>query len=89
MMFSDDSLPSRQKPLSAKRTYPYMSMLLLDLNGKPLTRQLVTSQVVGSTGKYKNTRDLSFDTKLPYVPGKAYTLFPSLYPTGQEGKVSH
>lgn len=74
-----------RKTLRSKRTYPYMSLLLLDLDGHALEDDLVASQVVASTGKYKNSRELSLETKLPHNLDKKYTLFPSLYPSGEEG----
>ena len=74
-----------RKRIRAKKTYPYMSLLLLDLDGKRLVNTLNASHVVASTGKYKNSRELSFETRVPLTLDKTYTLFPSLYPPGEEG----
>mmetsp|Transcript_9668 Transcript_9668/g.12057 ORF Transcript_9668/g.12057 Transcript_9668/m.12057 type:complete len:319 (+) Transcript_9668:3-959(+) len=74
------------KQINYNRTYPFMSLLLLDIGGKALDSHLVASQVVASTGKFKDTRELSLETKLPRTTDKTYTLFPSLYPKGEEGR---
>eukprot|EP00516_Mucochytrium_quahogii_P002706 CAMPEP_0203751680 /NCGR_PEP_ID=MMETSP0098-20131031/5718_1 /ASSEMBLY_ACC=CAM_ASM_000208 /TAXON_ID=96639 /ORGANISM=" , Strain NY0313808BC1" /LENGTH=2062 /DNA_ID=CAMNT_0050641519 /DNA_START=703 /DNA_END=6891 /DNA_ORIENTATION=+ len=70
---------------SSGRKYPFMSMLLLEIGGKRLDGELLVKNVVASTGKYKDSRDLSFETKLPRNSDVAYTIFPSLFPKGQEG----
>eukprot|EP00512_Aurantiochytrium_limacinum_P001876 CAMPEP_0171484960 /NCGR_PEP_ID=MMETSP0958-20121227/289_1 /TAXON_ID=87120 /ORGANISM="Aurantiochytrium limacinum, Strain ATCCMYA-1381" /LENGTH=2315 /DNA_ID=CAMNT_0012017715 /DNA_START=1111 /DNA_END=8054 /DNA_ORIENTATION=- len=67
------------------RMYPFMSLLLLDIGGKRLEGELLAKSVVASTGKYKDSRDLSFEIKLPCTADVTYTIFPSLFPRGREG----
>jgi len=67
------------------RRYPFMSLLLLDNGGKRLVGELAAKNVVASTGKYKDSRDLSLETKLPLDLTIQYTIFPSLFPRGEEG----
>ncbi|GBG33751.1 Calpain-like protein, partial [Hondaea fermentalgiana] len=67
------------------RIYPFMSLLLLNIDGKRLNGELAANSVVASTGKYKDSRDLSFETKLPCTSDITYTIFPSLFPRGKEG----
>jgi len=68
------------------RRYPFMSVLLLEIKGQRLSSELLAKDVVASSGKYKDSRDLSLETKLPYSNNITYTIFPSLYPAGTEGE---
>jgi hypothetical protein len=70
---------------SSGRQYPFMALLLLKLDGKPLEHELLARNVVASTGRFKDTRDLSFETRLPADDSISYTIFPALYPKGEEG----
>jgi hypothetical protein len=68
------------------RFYPYMSLLLLAVDADASIRRsrVLSRHVVASTGKYKDVRDLSFETKLPYGDA-TFTLYPSLFPATAHG----
>jgi len=61
-----------------------MSLLLLHLGGAAVQGPVLASQVIASTGRYKDARELSLEVALPM--DKDFTLLPSLARPGEKGK---
>lgn len=59
----------------------FMTLALLNNGGKAVgvNEQVRNSQVVASSGVYRDAREISLETWLPRNANKAFTLFPSLY----------